>query len=143
MIHPFMPTPTVISIPVISDTVVYEFDLATLEASGFKTGSLAARVHSGVGPDVPIPNPFVEVKLKAYRVWPFDSGVVRFQDNDPSALITTEKIDSDTKDGTLVSSGEAAPLSAPALRIVAEITANGGTTTAGTFTISAAILLFD
>ena len=132
-----------ISIPVIADTVVYEFDLGTIEAAGFKTGSLVCRVHSGVSPDVPTPNPYVEVKLKAYRVWPFDSAVVRFQDNEPSALITTEKIDADTPDGTLVSSGDATALSAPALRIVAEITANGGSTSAGTFTISAAILLFD
>ena len=142
MLIPILPEPTQISIPAIANGQVYNVDLATaLDTSACKSGAIAWRLHS-------LPGANTELRIKAYRVWPYDPGLARFQESPgaPVVVIETFAADANSTVGDLITTdtaqGTPDKLNTPALRVVLEVAAVGGTTVAGSVTISAAFLAY-
>jgi len=134
--HPFLPNPRALTTPNLADGNSYEIELvAALDVSSFKTCALVLRLHEGVDD--------LEVKLKAYNVWPFGDAVgVRFQDKETTAVASTAVAIGLADAGKLLTTTSPATIVAPALRIVAELKANGGIVQGGNLvTISGGIVL--
>jgi hypothetical protein len=139
---PLLAEPTLLSIPAIASGLTYEVELATaVDTSGHKAGAIVWRLHSATGANT-------EIRVKAYRVWPYDPGLARFQETPgaPQVVIETFKADGNSAPGELittdVSQGTPDQIYSPALRVVLEVAAVGGTSGAGTLTVSAALMLY-
>lgn len=136
MNHFFLPHPHIIYSPAITDGNTAEVELIrALETSGFKTLSPFMRLHLGFDN--------LEVTLKAYGVWPLAIGSEPlFPDKSQTAVATCATAVGLADAGFLLTTATPGTIRSPAIRIVAELKANGADIDAGTpVTISAGAIL--